>query len=147
MVKTHEPRVPHDMYHIPSGSVARYFFNIFTWCTFDLDLIFTRHWLAPIGLSTIYGPLHYINNLLLSVGSNISTWSPTSKNLALAFLSDCFCNISETFVVLPGQASINPPNVHVTNSVMYSQLISPKACSRPSNQMPVQQQLEWTKSC
>ena len=50
---------------------------------------------------------------LLSVGSNISTWSPTSRRVCLAYYN-VSCNVSETSVVLPGPASMNPPNIHIT---------------------------------
>ena len=45
---------------------------------------------GPTFSVTLNGPFHCINNLLLSVGSNINTSSPTLRFLILALLSKCF---------------------------------------------------------
>ena len=76
-------------------------------------------------------PLHCICNLLLSVGSSISTWSPISKRWYWPSYHIVSCNDSGTSVILPGPASAN---------------LSDAQDHSRSSDLTSTTQLEWTES-
>ena len=87
-----------------SGSLAIYFFNIFSWYIFVLDpSLLCRRWIP-------YDSSQYMAVII----ALIPCYSLLGVISILGLLPLKVCNVSETSVVLPGPASMNPPNIHIT---------------------------------